>query len=189
MTVFSIDAQSYDFCKLFTWCLEGVWEPIGCLWVFSQCNGDRGAQSSQNNNGTFCLDIFPRASFQDFWRGSMGCLAMSGSVWRVSLECVVKALVKPTLRNAIPTTKRPVYKSTVLSPSAPCQHFQRVAEGCRQGVWSMSGECLWVCSGWLWVSSKRFGHDNAWLSPKSRIEGIYMCLCLFSRSAWRARKS
>ena len=84
---------------------------------------------------------------------------------------------------------RPVYKSTVFSPSAPCQHFQRVAEGCLQGVWRMSGECLGVCSGWLWVSSKRFGHYNAWMSPKSRIEGIYMCLCLFSKSAWRARKS
>ena len=91
---------------------------------------------------SFVCDIFPRASFQDFLRGFKGCLAVAGSVWRVSLECVVKALVKPTLRNAIPTTKRPVYKSTVLSPSAPCQHFQRVAEGCRQGVWSMSGECL-----------------------------------------------
>ena len=95
----------------------------------------------------FVCNIFPKASSQDFLRGLKGCLAVSGSVWRVSLECVVKALVKPTLRNAIPTTKRPVYKSTVLSPSAPCQHFQRVTEGSLQGVWSMSGECLGVCSG------------------------------------------
>ena len=69
----------------------------------------------------------------------MGCLAMSGSVWRVSLECVVEALVESTLRNAIPTTKRLVHKSTVFSPSAQCQHFQRVAEGCLQGVWRVSG--------------------------------------------------
>ena len=90
----------------------------------------------------FVCNIFPKASSQDFLRGLKGCLAVSGSVWRVSLECVVKVLVKSTLRNAIPTTKRPVYKSTVFSPSAPCQYFQRVAEGCLQGVWRMSGGCL-----------------------------------------------
>ena len=177
----------------FASCLHGVWRVSGSLLGVCECLANAVVIEVLNQAQTimapFVCNIFPKASSQDFLRGLKGCLALSGSVWRVSLECVVKVLVKSTLRNAIPTTKRPVYKSTVFSPSAPCQHFQRVTEGCLQGVWSMSGECLGVCSGWLWVSCKRFGHDNAWLSPKSRIEGIYMCLCLFSRSAWRAQKS
>ena len=70
---------------------------------------------------------------------------MSGSVWRVSLDC----LVESTLRQVIPTTKRLLYKSTVFSTSAPSQHFSRVAEWCLEGVWRVSGGCLkgeWECA-------------------------------------------
>ena len=63
---------------------------------------------------------------------------MSGSVWRVSLDC----LVESTLRQVIPTTKRLLYKSTVFSTSAPSQHFSRVAEWCLEGVWRVSGRYL-----------------------------------------------
>ena len=69
---------------------------------------------------------------------------MSGSVWRVSLDC----LVKSTLRQVIPTTKRLLYKSTVFSTSALFLHFSRVAEWCLEGVWRVSGGCLkgvWEC--------------------------------------------
>ena len=64
---------------------------------------------------------------------------MSGSVWRVSLDC----LVESTLRQVIPTTKRLLYKSTVFSTSALFLHFSRVAE------WRVSGGCLkgeWECA-------------------------------------------
>ena len=74
---------------------------------------------------------------------------VSGSVCRVSLECLVGALVKSTLRQAIPTTMRLLYKSTVFSTSAPSQHFSRVAEWCLEGVWRVSGGCLkgeWECA-------------------------------------------
>ena len=73
---------------------------------------------------------------------------VSGSVWRVSLECLVGALVKSTLRQAIPTTMRLLYKSTVFSTSALFLHFSRVAEWCLEGVWRVSGGCLkgvWEC--------------------------------------------
>ena len=135
----------------FASCLHGVWRVSGSLLGVCECLANAVVIEVLNQAQTimapFVCNIFPKASSQDFLRGLKGCLAVSGSVWRVSLECVVKVLVKSTLRNAIPTTKRPVYKSTVFSPSAPCQHFQRVTEGCLQGVWSMSGECLGVCSG------------------------------------------
>ena len=71
---------------------------------------------------------------------------VSGSVWRVSLECLVGALVKSTLRQAIPTTMRLLYKSTVFSTSALFLHFSRVAEWCLEGVWRMSEGCMGVCS-------------------------------------------
>ena len=73
---------------------------------------------------------------------------VSGSVWRVSLECLVGALVKSTLRQAIPTTMRLLYKSTVFSTNALFLHFWRVAEWCLEGVWRVSGGCLkgvWKC--------------------------------------------
>ena len=74
---------------------------------------------------------------------------VSGSVWRVSLECLVGALVKSTLRQAIPTTMRLLYKSTVFSTSALFLHFSRMAEWCLEGVWRVSGGCLkgeWECA-------------------------------------------
>ena len=73
---------------------------------------------------------------------------VSGSVWRVSLECLVGALVKSTLRQAIPTTMRLLYESKVFSTSALFLHFSRVAEWCLEGVWRVSGGCLkgvWEC--------------------------------------------
>ena len=74
---------------------------------------------------------------------------VSGRVWRVSLGCLVGALVKSTLRQAIPRTMRLLYKSTVFSTSALFLHFSRVAEWCLEGVWRVSGGCLkgeWECA-------------------------------------------
>ena len=111
----------------FASCLHGVWRVSGSLLGVCECLANAMVIEVLNQAQTimapFVCNIFPRASSQDFLRVLKGCLAVSGSVWRVSLECLVKALVKSTLRNAIPTTKRPVNKSTVFSPSAPCQHF------------------------------------------------------------------
>ena len=110
----------------FASCLHGVWRVSGSLSGVCECLANAMVIEVLNQAqimAPFVCDIFQRASFRDFLRGFKGCLAVSERFCRVSLECIVEALVKSTLRNAIPTTKRPVYKSTVFSPSAPCQHF------------------------------------------------------------------
>ena len=92
---------------------------------------------------------------------------MSGSVWRVSLDC----LVESTLRQVIPTTKRLLYKSTVFSTSAPSQHFSRVAEWCLEGVWRVSGGCL----------EGVWGFEEGVCGVSGRcLEGVWGCL----RNVW-----
>ena len=65
----------------------------------------------------------------------------------------------------------------VLDPYS--SHFQRVAEWGLHGVWRMSGGCLEVYSGRLWVSSQSFGHNDAWSSPKIWSVVLHLSACLF----------
>ena len=165
-------------------CLDYVWMVSGSVFWVTICVlsslGHNQAKKLHLSSAVFSHKLHSRI----FWEVLKVVWIVSGSVWRVSLDC----LVESTLRQVIPTTKRLLYKSTVFSTSAPSQHFSRVAEWCLEGVWRMSEGCMRVCSEWLWLSSQSFVHKYAWSSPKTRIEGTCFFLCPFSQSALRAQK-
>ena len=122
---------------MFGWCL-GV-----CFgWLFASCQAlvTTKLKKLHLSSAVFSHKLHSRI----FWEVLKVVWIVSGSVWRVSLDC----LVESTLRQVIPTTKRLLYKSTVFSTSALFLHFSRVAEWCLEGVWRVSGGCLkgvWEC--------------------------------------------
>ena len=126
-------------------CLDYVWMVSGSVFWVTICVlsslGHNQAKKLHLSSAVFSHKLHSRI----FWEVLKVVWIVSGSVWRVSLDC----LVESTLRQVIPTTKRLLYKSTVFSTSAPSQHFSRVAEWCLEGVWRVSGGCLkgeWECA-------------------------------------------
>ena len=63
----------------FASCLHGVWRVSGSLLGVCECLANAMAQSSPNNNGTFCLQYFPKSFIPGFFARVEG---LSGGVWK-----------------------------------------------------------------------------------------------------------